>query len=783
MKLKNIFVGLFLIAGISTASAAVSITKEAGWLESVYAQWTPLSEYTNYHAYIRPQGGTYTQLDQYLLRNYGTYCRVDAVGLKAGKYQLKIVPVDASGNEVAAQAKETAVLTATAYDRNGYAHFNEKYNGIGAYKNDGTLKSGAKVFYVTANTAKKITTNVITDNKGKTTTCTGMQAIIDAYQKGQDTTPLCFRIIGTVTTSDMDKLSSSAEGLQIKGKGADSELNITIEGIGNDAFINGFGFLLRNAASVEIRNIGVRTLMDDGISLDTDNDHIWLHHIDVFYGKSSGGDHAKGDGAIDVKSDSKHVTIAYCHFWDTGKSTMCGMTSESGENWITYHHNWFDHSDSRHPRIRTMSVHIYNNYFDGNAKYGVGSTTHSDVFVENNYFRNCAKPILISKQGTDIHNGVGTSDETKGTFSGEAGGMVKSYGNIMEGTYTYRTYQQDTKHFDAYEATSRNEQVPSTVVALLGGATYNNFDTDASKIYSYTPDAAKDVPTIIKGEYGAGRCEHGDFQFTFTDADDTDYDVNSKLKAALDSYKSSLISIVGNSDTISPNPDPTPGGDEDGDGDGDDDDDDPTPTPGGEYECHFTNKTPSSSFYTVSGNYSDSKGTFTAPNGTTYKVCLKMESSTSVKFTTTTAFTLYLGFDKEAPNIKIDDTKVSGSNKVITYELAAGSHELTKADSHNLYYINLISKGDDGDGDGDDDGGDGDDDGGDEDTAIDETTTTTLFFDGQQVLNPEGEEVRIYTVTGNAVLVSNETTIDATVLPQGMYIGVGESTSIRFFIH
>ena len=29
---------------------------------------------------------------------------------------------------------------------------------------------------------------------------------------------------------------------------------------------------------------------------------------------------------------------------------MCGMKSETGENWITYHHNWFDHSDSRMAR-------------------------------------------------------------------------------------------------------------------------------------------------------------------------------------------------------------------------------------------------------------------------------------------------------------------------------------------------------------------------------------------------------------------------------------------------
>ena len=64
------------------------------------------------------------------------------------------------------------------------------------------------------------------------------------------------------------------------------------------------------------------------------------------------------------------------------------MKSESGPNYITYHHNWFDHSDSRHARVRTMSVHMYNNYYDGNAKYGVGSTMGSSIYIENNYFRN-----------------------------------------------------------------------------------------------------------------------------------------------------------------------------------------------------------------------------------------------------------------------------------------------------------------------------------------------------------------------------------------------------------
>ncbi|MGM9810713.1 MAG: pectate lyase [Paludibacteraceae bacterium] len=770
MKLRYLLFAAFAAFTVST-QASVQITKSAGWLETAYAEWAP-GAYSNYHAYVRPAGGTYTQLDAMLLRNYGSYMRVDALGLKAGNYQLKIVPVDNSGNEVTAEATETGTLTVAAHDRNGFAHFNYS-KGVGAYNNDGTLKAGAKVFYVTKNTAKTISTDVVTGSNGTKTTCTGMQAIIDGYQKGQDKTPIVFRIIGTVQASDMDGLSSSAEGLQIKGKAADSELNITIEGVGNDATIKGFGFLVRNSASVELRNFGVMTGMDDGISLDTDNDHIWIHHIDVFYGPNKGGDQKKGDGAIDVKSDSKHVTISYCHFWDTGKSTMCGMTSESGPNYITYHHNWFDHSDSRHPRIRTMSVHIYNNYFDGVAKYGVGSTTGSDVFVECNYFRNCKYPMLTSKQGSDVNCGVGSSDQTKGTFSGEAGGSIKAYNNVMTGSYKFIPYSStNNQHFDAYVVSSRSEQVPSSVKSLLGGNTYSNFDTNSSLMPSITPDDPNQVPTIVTGDKGAGRCEHGDFQYTFNNAtEDTNYEVIDALRTKIDNYTTTLIGIVGGEETGSG----TGGEGEPTDPTDPTDPADPTDptdpvTPGvstGEYECHFTGKTPSSTFYTITGSYSDSKGQFTAPNGTTYKDCLKMESKTSVKFTTTKDMTLYLGFasTETSAKIKVDGVVVTAANSVIMYDIAAGSHELTKQDVCNLFYINLYSEEEDN-----------------PETAIKDATAATISFNGSAILNPEGKLFRLYTVSGSALGSSSRTEVSTAYLPQGIYVVVAEGETMRFVV-
>ena len=546
---KIILLGVFSCLTLLAHAGSVEVIEARGWLESAYVKFSLVDDAKTYNVYVK--GGQYadfTKIDAQLVRNYGTYGRADVVGLQAGTYTMKVVPVGAAGTEIAAQENTTSDLEVLNYSREGFAFMNG-CPAPGAYNSDGTLKSGAKVFYVTKNTAKTITTTVKTGSKASNiTTCTGIQTIIDAYQKGYDTTPIAFRFIGLITKDDLDKISSSEEGLQVKGKKADSELNMTFEGIGDDATLYGFGFLVRNAKSVEFRNFAIMRCMDDAISLDTDNSNIWVHHTDQFYGKHGSGDHAKGDGATDVKSDSKYVTVSYNRFWDTGKSNMFGMKSESGPNYISYDHNWFDHSDSRHPRVRTMSVHVWNNYFDNCGKYGVGATSGASVFVENNYFLKTKKPILASQQGTDAQG--------SGTFSGEDGGMIKSYGNYFDKTISnFKYYTQNapaSTGYDAYETAARDEQVPATEVTKKGGTPYNNFDTDASLMYPYTPAAAADVPALVTGYYGAGRMNHGDFTYTFRDNvgnDDTDSAYDTKLGSLLDNYQSTLVGFFGDDAT------------------------------------------------------------------------------------------------------------------------------------------------------------------------------------------------------------------------------------------
>lgn len=673
----------------------VNIIESKGWFESAYVKFDKFNGADKYNVYIK--GGKYsdyTKIDGQLIREYKTYIRADVVGLVAGEgYEIKVVPVNESDTETTSAANSATGIKVSPYDRGGFAHKGAT-EGIGAYNNDGSLKANTIVVYVTKNNAKTVSADIKSSSTG-TTKYTGIQQIIYGYQKGVETRPLDIRIIGTIDAADCDNFLSSSEGLQIKGKNSYSKLNITIEGIGEDAVTRGFGFLIRNAGYVEMRNFANMLCMDDAVSIDTDNEHVWIHNLDLFYGQAGGdADQAKGDGTIDLKGDSRYVTISYNHFWDSGKSSLCGMKSETGPNWITYHHNWFDHSDSRHPRIRTMSVHVYNNYYDGNSKYGVGAAFKSNAFVENNYFRGNKCPMLISQQGSDI------SSDPKGTFSGEDGGMIKSFGNVMvENTkyFKYVTYQQNNTQFDAYEASTREEKVPATVVAAKGGRGYDNFDTDASIMYEYEVDDANDVPDIVTGWLGAGRMNHGDFKWTIYKSLDTDYKVDTELKSALGSYTNTeLIGIIGDENAGSgesggDNPGGGEGGGEQGGGD------DQGTTIDVNVECSFLNGIPSNSLFTATGSKGDSKGEYAVTyNGNTYNSGLKLNSSGKVTFTTTETMNMILILSKaKANSVKVDGTNMTGEEVenyylVTVNNLQAGEHTITKGASEGLLiYIGL----------------------------------------------------------------------------------------------
>ena len=712
----------------------LEITEVSGKSEAAYVEWTTVKNAAKFEVTVTGNGKT-TKLDDQLIREYKDgHWRADAVGLAAGEYTFTVsVANDDASDKTSVTTDKVAVVN---YDRTGFGWVNGTSSG--AYNEDGTLKDNAIVLYLTEETKDTMTLDVVTSNKGATTLGTGIVEILSLYKKGYDKRPLDIRVVGTV--SNLGKINSDKDckgDLVITGSSDSKRLStgVTVEGIGEDAVALGWGLRLKNVSNAEVRNIGYM-LCDsdegDDVGLQQGNDHIWVHNCDMFYGNAGGdADQAKGDGALDCKK-STYVTFSYNHFWDNGKCNLLGLSEGTTEGlYITYHHNWYDHSDSRHPRVRYYSAHVYNNYYDGNAKYGAGSTLGSSVFVESNYFRNCPYPMLTSMQGSDVFAGGTDRDvANKATFSKEAGGTIKAFGNILTGSYTFIPYGSSTythkgvetaynlngttstQDFDAVVVSSADEKIGSDVKSYTGSNTYNNFDT-SDIMYSYKADKAEDVPAIVTAN--AGRMNGGDFKWTFNnDVDDASYAVNAELKKALQNYESQIKLIggsVGKNNTTGEGESSTKATEAETKATEATTKETEATTKNNETtkaeettkettaatHTYIADKKTNDSYFTIGGSLKDSEATY---NGKTYSKAVKLDSKGSITFKTTTdnaTLSILVSAKKSGSSVKVNDDvsfkEIGTSVEYRTVELGkAGTYVIKQKKNENYIYMVVVTE-------------------------------------------------------------------------------------------
>jgi pectate lyase len=204
-----------------------------------------------------------------------------------------------------------------------------------------------------------------------------------------------------VTVRTFAELEAAVEGdeprvVQVQGPISGTEMvrpgsNKTIIGLGSDAAIQGFGFTLRAVQNVVIRNLRFQGGEDDAINMEEGTHHVWVDHNDFT-------DYA--DGLVDIKRGSSFITVSWNHVFAHQKTFLLGHSDENaaqdvGRLKVTYHHNWFDRTGSRHPRVRFGQAHVFNNLYDAVTTYGVASTEEADVVVQSNLFRNVVSPTFV----------------------------------------------------------------------------------------------------------------------------------------------------------------------------------------------------------------------------------------------------------------------------------------------------------------------------------------------------------------------------------------------------
>ncbi|GAB4378751.1 MAG: hypothetical protein Kow0042_27480 [Calditrichia bacterium] len=169
------------------------------------------------------------------------------------------------------------------------------------------------------------------------------------------------------------------------------ESHKTILGVDNKGVISGGGLHISGKSNIIIQNLLFENSVDDAINIQESSHHIWIDHCDFT---------AAHDGLVDIKRGSEYITVSWNKFYNHHKTCLLGHSDNNGAQdsthlLVTYHHNWFNGTVSRHPRVRFSGLtHVYNNYYNNNS-YGVASTMHARVLVENNYFFMVTDPTLV----------------------------------------------------------------------------------------------------------------------------------------------------------------------------------------------------------------------------------------------------------------------------------------------------------------------------------------------------------------------------------------------------
>lgn len=522
--------------------ALVDVVALDGLNEQIFGELTAFDGYEYKIFYKKSGESEYNQLESELIFKTLGKLEFYILGISAGKYDIKIEAE--SGSSLARRTIKD--IEVAAQDRSGYAHFGYT-EGIGAYNNDGTVKDGTTVLYVTNENKNTITMTI--DG-------TEYVGLVDILQKQYlSDTPLLVRVIGKITTNQWNyknvaprltdgsnwdnsffentfsnEYGENLVGLKVrytdKCAGKTYTYRTTADGLGpvresgsgrstttykgsdfpavygktvydDDSFINVIE--VQAASNITIEGVGEGAeFFQFGIGFEECNSIEVKNLTFTDY----------PEDALNFMVDSDKGVKAYGNYWihnntfnkgynawdvtgERDKYAGDGSIDMAFVHNVTLSYNKFDQCKKtmlvgNADSSRCMNITIHHNLFDS-----VGSrlplVRNSNVHSYNNYFINCSSCASV-RVNSYIFSEANYYVNCNKPFDVKSG-AVKSYGDIFVSSSVG----------SATVAKSRDQQV-SNSCKPDGSTNYSKFDIDSSLFYYDAEQGITDADYLIDAE-------------------------------------------------------------------------------------------------------------------------------------------------------------------------------------------------------------------------------------------------------------------------------------------
>ncbi len=492
-------------------------------------------------SYKKSTETSYKDVDKELITLTGNAATVELIGLSSlYTYDIKIKN---------SQNKEKTLSNIKVYelDRSGYAHFNNT-TGIGAYNNDGTLKSNAVVVYVSNETKNTVKATI----GGKE--YTGLVNILKAQSKSK--VPLDIRILDSIKTNQWSEKSNeprladktnlqsdtfwvntfetkygdNLEGLTVKYMdkvtGKSTTYITTASGLG-DKSTGSTSSKTTTYKGSEYKDLVGKTVYDD--------DSYW-NMLDVS-GVSNVTLEGVGDSAEFFQfgltwADCNSIEVKNITFTDYPEdacSFESSKVTDYGNYWI--HNNTFNRGKNnwdvsgerdKYAGDGGMDLKIVHNvtasynHFVKCKKTGLigGSDSNltMNITFHHNYYEEVESRLPLGRQANmHIYNNYyykcGTAQDIR------ANAFVLSEANYFEGTKdahviknnaaiikSYNDVFNNSKNSAATKVSSRTETISGGSCKPDGTTDYNNFDINSKLFYYDSVNKKSDVSLLETAE-------------------------------------------------------------------------------------------------------------------------------------------------------------------------------------------------------------------------------------------------------------------------------------------